>query len=120
MNLRVDGNIERGDPVFPPDIDEIRDKVRELADQHPSAQDVIEDDYSKDEFDKSMGIQTHDELTPKKNFSSMLKGESNASSPRGGANSPLGGASDGRDSPVLSAHKRNKEPLLKGLHLSKL
>ena len=31
MNNRIDGNIERGDPVFPPDIDEIRDKVRELA-----------------------------------------------------------------------------------------
>ena len=59
-----------------------------------------------------MGIQTHDELTPKKNFSSMLKSENNNSSPLG-ANSPL----DGRNSPVLSNHKRIKEPLLKGLHL---
>ena len=102
-------------------FDEARDKVRELGfgDQHQSAQDIIEDDYSKDEFDKSMGIQTHDELTPKKNFSSMLKSENNNSmqySPRGESNSPF----DGRDSPVLSNHKRKKEPILKGLHLKQV
>ena len=62
-----------------------------------------------------MGIQTHDELTPKKNFSSMLKSENNNSmqySPRG-SSSPV----DDRVSPVLSNHKRMKEPILKGLHL---
>ena len=60
MSIKVDGNIDRDNPVFPADNlnDEIRDKVRELGfgEQHPSAQDIIEDDYSKDEFDKSMGI----------------------------------------------------------------
>ena len=62
-----------------------------------------------------MGIQTHDELTPKKNFSSMLKSENNNYSPRG-SSSPV----DGRDSPVLSNHKRMKEPILKGLHLKQV
>ena len=41
--------------------EEIKDKVEELA----KAQDVIADDYSQDGFEASMGVQTHDELTPR-------------------------------------------------------
>lgn len=79
-------------------------------------QDQVADDYSQDE---SMGLQTHDEDTPRQNFSSSLRA-SMLSSPSGGAGSALKGINEQRMSPLLRNSRAGKEPLLKGLKLHKI
>ena len=68
------------------------------------------DDYANDKFDESVGLQTHDEETPRQNFSSSLRASMLSSpSARGSA---LKDINDARMSPLLRNSRKGKEPLL--------
>ena len=100
--------------MFPKE--EMADRVASLDNQ-----DVLMDDYSQDNFVESLNaVQTHDDMTPPRNFSSSLMSSPERASPMSTKGHPILKQDEGRNSPVLGIPEQGKEPLLKGLKLHKI